>query len=209
MSLDTAISDMEAFLRKGLEKKADGILQASRPEKITGFLGIQTRRKLSKAEEEEIARESAKAVPRIFRSGGDPLAVDLSSPAIAGGAAALSAALPTIAAATLLSKFKSTEKAAPLVGLASLPIAAAAGLWGYYARRAANRDRIDYILRMPPGSTRRDLENNPEWAVENDTQKLLDLAKTTAASRGVFKVQNFSTPGKGRQLLSSLEESDE
>jgi hypothetical protein len=187
---------------------ADGIMMASRPDKMTRYLGIRPTRTLSRAEEEEITNEEGKLVPRIFTAGGDPIAADMSSPVATGAAAAAVTALPIAAAAVLLQKLMPNSTAGQNTAISALPLAALAGAYGYFTRRAANRDIKDYIGRMPPGSTRRDLENNPEWQAENDTEKLLNTAKMNAAARGTFKTQSFASPRNGAAILENLDEQD-
>ena len=188
---------------KVMQKQAngDGIMQASRPDKLTRYLAIRPTRDLSAEERAQIEAEASKPWPRIFTSGGD-----LSSPSIAAAGAGALTGIPTAAAGLALSKYLPDSQVGKYVALGALPLAAAVGLATYFKRRAHNRDLIDYIQRMPKGSTRRDLENNPEWQIENDTEKLLNTAKMNAATRGTFKIKSFERPKLGLQENLDAEE---
>jgi len=181
------------------KQASDGIVQASRPDKLTRYLAIRPTRNLSPDEQEEVESATSKPWPRIFRSGGDPISADLSSPLVSATAQAALAGVPLAGAGILLQKTLPESSIGKYVALGAVPLAAAVGLAAWFKKRAHNRNLVDYIQRMPPGSTRRDLENNPEWQIENDTEKLLNTAKMNAATRGTFKVHSFERPKLGIQ----------
>ena len=149
---------------------------------LQNYLPIQKRRDhLAPDEQQQIASEQDKIIPKIFWSQKDPIAARMSSPGwTAAGTGALGALIGGGAGGALTG-----SGAGGLIG--ALLGGTGAGLAGYFSRKARNEDLEENIRRLPHGAKIRDMQADPVYQKEQDravtrgTSGGLDTALLAAA----------------------------
>ena len=153
------------------------------------YLPVAKKRDLTKAEKEEVERESKKWIPRIFQSEADSPAVMLSSPDKMSRVIAAIGALPALGAGAVAghSIGKSVGGGA---GIAAGAGAAALGTPSYLllrtilkrAQRAHNRTIVDKMQRLPEGATIRDIKSDPVYQAGIDRRNATTRAMLLASA---------------------------
>ena len=201
-SLGSALSVLHEKLQfmKTAEYSSDRATMA-----LNKFKPVSERREPDEAEAAELKAAKSKWLPDLITTPGEPITHDLASPgrqailagALAGlmGAGAGYAGTQTAKQHNLVPADVDEKKVAAVSGLSTAALAAMAA---YVNRFLKNESRSDMILRMPKGSTMRDLYLNPVYQIENDPSQLAGIRQTailSAALRGRFRERNFEPHG--------------
>lgn len=155
-----------------LHKRAADSLEGYGQHAVQQYMPISKRRELSKAELEEVERESEKIIPRIFSSYSDKPFVNLSSPGWAGLAGG---ALGALGGGVLGGNLESTIRRNS--GIAGAGVGATLGgtigaLMAYWSKQKVNNDILEIARRLPENATIRDYESDPLIQKERDRQQM-------------------------------------
>lgn len=175
---------------------------------LNKYKPLSERRTPDPDEAADIAREKAKWFPNLISTPGEPVTEDLSSPgrqAILFGALA---GLMGTGAGLKGTQFAKKQGLVPadidekkVAAVSGVSTAALAAMAAYVNRYLRNQSREDMVLRMPRGSTLRDLQLNPIYQMEQDPEQASGIRQTallSAALRGRFNEKNFQVPDEGK-----------
>ena len=154
------------------------------------YFGLDIPRPPTPADTAMFESEKSKLFPTFIKSPGDPLTADMSSPGkgalLYGTLAEMVGSIVGKKAGHLAGKLLPEKnidegKVGMYTGMTTAVLAAMA-VW--LKRHKSNENLEDLTLRLTPGSTRRDMENNPYLDTQDDPEAIRRIAQLNAALRG-------------------------
>jgi hypothetical protein len=169
------------------------LISSSKLLNLRKYSPVQLQRTPTADDKAVIEEEQSKWFPKLIKTQDDYITEDMASPAKQALLYATAAGLVGAGVGAGVGLAAKPDEKGKFAAVGGLSTAAVAALWAYFDRQIKNANIKDIMLRMPAKAKRRDVELNPVYQMENDTDALRRTAMLNASMRGVYRDNNFTT----------------